>query len=209
MATLGDLRQRVATEMDREDLNDELYDTLTLHISRAIEYYQGEPFYFNYGSVTDTATSGNPEMSMPATMRVIDKITISAEVIEKRPLEDILTATASSGTPEWYSEFGDGVYFYPTPSSALTVKFFGTKYITPPSAESDSTVWTNAAYDLINAHVQMTLYRDVFRDADGTTTALAAVTDAKTRLDRETSRRNATPLRPPAHFPMPGYSAYP
>lgn len=209
MATLLDLKQRIIAEMSRDDLEDDLSVLLATHISRAIEYYQGEPFWFNYGSASANTAAGTATVTMPATMRVIDKIlTPAGDMLIKRPLEDILASTTSSGTPTHYAEFGDGIYLYPTPSSILALTLFGTKNVAAPTLDADSTVWTNQAYDLINAHTRFTLYRDKFRDDEAKVAAQGAISEAFTRLKEETARRNDTPLRMPAHFPTGSYMAY-
>lgn len=207
MATYSDLKQRIVSEMTRDDLEDDLSALLETHIARAIEYYQGDQFWFNYGSATVSASAA--EVAMPATMRVIDSVrTPDGNLLTKVGLEEILASTATSGTPTHYAEFGDGIYVYPTPSSAVTLTLYGTKYITPPSTGTDSNAWTNAAQDLISSHTQTTLYREKFRDDNGVARARAATSDAYIRLKAETSRRNETPLRMPGHFPTGGYYAY-
>lgn len=208
MATLADLKLRVVSEMTRDDLEDDLADLLETYILRAIEHYQGERFWFNYGSASANATSGNSEVAMPATMRVIDIVRLSTgEVLTKVQMSDIL-ATSSSGTPTHYAEFGDGIYLFPTPASNMTLTLFGTKYVTPPAADTDSTVWTVQAYDLINARTKRTLYADKFRDLAAAAVAKTEEDEVLARLKLETERRNDTPLRLPGHFPTGGYCAY-
>lgn len=207
MATYLDLKQRIIAETRRDDLSDDLADQLALAISRAIEYYQGERFWFNYGSATTSASAAT--VAMPATMRVIDHVRLSAgELLVKAQLSELLASTSSSGTPTHYAEFGDGIYLYPTPSSSITLTLYGTKYTTPPAVDADSTVWTNAAYDLIAAHTRFLLYRDVFRNPEAAEMAKGAVSEAFDRLKEETERRNDTPLRMPSHFPTGSYYAY-
>lgn len=205
-----DLKLRIIAEMSRDDLEDDLADLLATHISRAIEYYQGRRFWFTYGTVNANTSIGTATLSMPATMRLIDTVkTPAGDLLIKRPLNDILASSTSSGTPTHYAEFGDGIYLYPTPASVLALSLFGVKYMAAPTNDADSTsVWTNQGYDLITEHTKMSLYRDKFRDPTGTELAMGALSDALTRIENETTRRNDTPLRMPGHFPAGTYTAY-
>lgn len=209
MATYGDLKQRIVSEMTRDDLEDDLSSLLETHIARAIDYYQGERFWFNYGSASATTTTDNPVLAMPATMRVVDKIRdANGLLLTKLPLDEMLSYTSSGGTPTHYAEYGDGFYLYPTPSSAATLTLYGTKYVAAPTADTDTNIWTVQAYDLISAHTQATLYREKFRDPDGVARAQGATTDAFKRLKRETARRNESPLRASPMFPASRYSVF-
>jgi hypothetical protein len=200
MATLGDLKTRVVTETIRDDLLDDLADQLTLAISRAIEFYQGERFWFNTGAVSATATGS--VLAMPATMRVVDDIALAGGcLLSKFPLRDLLGAQCS-GVPSKWAEYAGGFYLWPTPGSSTDLTLYGVQYIEPPADDDDETVWTNEAYDLIAAHTRFILYRDIFFDKARAELAKAAIDEAVGRLKQETARRADTPLRMPAGMPI-------
>ena len=47
MATLGDLKQRIIDETNRDDLQDELASALNRVIADAIDFYQAERWVFD------------------------------------------------------------------------------------------------------------------------------------------------------------------
>lgn len=210
MASMLDLKLRIIAETSRDDLEDDLSELLATHISRAIEFYQGRRFWFTIGSATANTAIADATLDMPATMRIVDNIrTPAGDLLIKRPLVDILASGTSSGTPTHYAEFGNGFYLWPTPAAVQALSLFGVKYMDPPEDdEDDESVWTIQGYDLITAHTKMTLYRDKFRDQLGTELAMGALGDALAAIENETTRRNDTPLRMPAHFPAGTYTAY-
>ena len=205
MATLGELRNRIVTEMVRDDLSEPstgsgqgLSDQLTLHISRAIEYFSDRTFWFNSIIVSADCTAGVSVMDIPASVRRIDRLTIPAAFQEVREvgLEEISGLEPLSGLPYLYSGYNDQIRLYPTPDAVYSLQFTGLKQIDAPTEDGDSaTVWTNQAQDLIAARTRMTLYRDQFRDPDGAQMAMAAMREAEDRLLTETARRLETPLR--------------
>lgn len=200
MATLGELKTRIATEMVRDDLldADALADQFVLHIVRAIEYFADEEFWFNAIVTTGACSASTTTMDIPATVRRIDRVTIPAQFQEVReiPLDEIEYLDTATGQPYLYCYYNDQIRLYPTPDAAYTLQFTGLKQIDAPTDDSDdTTVWTNQAYDLISCRTRMTLYRDQFRDPDGVTMAAAAASEALARLKQETARRLETPLR--------------
>lgn len=198
MATLGDIKARIITEMSRDDLADDLAGQLTTHIMRAIEYYSDTRFWFNAAFGTATATPGSATVAIPAGIRRIDRVTIPAEQVDlvetTFPLVvDLHDTTAAR--PRLYAYYNDSIWLSPVPDSAYELNFYGIAQISQPAGDTGSTVWTNEAQDLIVNHTKMTLCRDQFRDPEGTQLALGAAQDASKRLRRETARRLATNLR--------------
>lgn len=212
MATLDELKTRIATEMVRDDLLDDLADQLTLHIARAIEYFSDEEFWFNVIVTTGVTVASTVGMNIPATVRRIDRVTIPAQYVELREcsLPEIEGMdNAMTGRPSWYCYYNDQIRFWPIPDAVYTLQFTGLKQIDAPTADDDDdTVWTNQAQDLICARARMTLYRDQFRDAEGAGLARAATDEALSRLKQETARRLETPLRGPAHYGRSGFNIY-
>ena len=197
MATLGDLKTRIKTEMVRTDLDDELASTLDLHIQRACEFFADERFWFNAYIGSLTTVPGSRTVDVPVSIRRVDRVSIPSLLVEVR--EVLLTEFPdfiASSIPQVYAYDNDALIMYPTPDQAYSLRLVGTKQIDAPVEDTDSNVWTNEAQDLIVARAKMTLYRDQFRDLEGVEIAKAATQEELTRLKRETARRLEIPLRP-------------
>lgn len=197
MATLGDLKTRIKTEMVRTDLDDELASTLDLHIQRACEFFADERFWFNAYIGSLTTVPGSRTVDVPVSIRRVDRVSIPSLLVEVR--EVLLTEFPdfiASSIPQVYAYDNDALIMYPTPDQAYSLRLVGTKQIDAPVNDSDSNEWTNEAQDLIVARAKMTLYRDQFRDLEGVEIAKAATQEELTRLKRETARRLEIPLRP-------------
>lgn len=210
MATLLELKTRIATEMVRDDLLDDLATQLTTHIARAIEYFADEEFWFNTIVTTSPCTASSVTMNVPATVRRIDRLTIPdkyAELMEVGLDEIEALDAGTTGQPQRYCYYNDQIRFWPIPDAAYTLQFTGLEQIDAPTLDSDSsTVWTNQAQDLICARTRMTLYRDQFRDSEGAQLAMSAAAEARDRLMTETARRLETPLHGPAHYQRSGFN---
>jgi len=201
MATYLDLRTRIIAETSRDDLVDTLAAQLKVHIAQAIEHHGGKRFWFNEGIVTGVCVVGNQYATKPATMRVIDRVTVTVggatRPLTPRPLVyiDDLSAIASSGQPSDYAETGNQIRMWPTPNLAYPLGFIGIVNLSALTADGDTNAWTNEGYDLITARAKFTLFRDQFRDADGAQLAQSAEADALTKLRGETARRMSTGVR--------------
>lgn len=198
MATLGELKTRIATEMDRDDLNDDLATVLADHINEAIEFFSDERFYFNAVVATGNCTAGSVTMDIPASIRRIDNLTIPSVFVEVREMtlpEMENLQDGVSAQPRYYAYFNDQIRFWPVPDQNYTLEFTGLLDTEAPASDAASNVWTTTAYALISNRVKMTLARDVFRDPEGASLYGAAAAEALKRLKRETSKRLQSPLR--------------
>ena len=194
MATLADIKDRIATEMERGDLEDELASLLATHIERACEFYADRKFWFNSIVTTAVTTPSVATVAIPATVRIVERVTAYECDLQEAQLDD-LPAETGAGTPRLYAYYNDSLRLYPTPSGAITLTVYGVAQIDAPDDDADSNAWTNEAQDLIVGHVKMALYRGALRDPEGAQMAIGEVQDALGRLQRETARRLRTPLR--------------
>jgi hypothetical protein len=196
MATLGELKTRIITETDRDDLGagEEAEDALVLCINQAIEYYSDEPFWFMHDSGSSSTTSGVAWVNTPAAVRVPETVSYNGVPLQKVTVGAIEFLT-DSGQPSLWAEAGDIIQLWPIPDATYSLDVFGSAQIDAPTSDSDITVWTVEAYDLIAARTRFLLYRDVFRDVEGVQFAGQAEAEALSRLRRETRRRTVTPLR--------------
>jgi hypothetical protein len=196
MPTLADLKTRIITEMQRDDLSDTLATQLLTHIQRACEYYSDERFWFNALIANVNTVASVATVTVPSTFRRVDRVTIPAytqDLIEVA-LGDIPIETVNS-IPRGYAYYNDTLRLYPVPDAVYTLELTGMAAIAAPALDADTNAWTNEAQDLIVARAKMTLFRAQFRDPEGTQLAIAETQEAFARLKRETSRRLATKLR--------------
>lgn len=196
MPTYADLKTRIITETVRDDLAGDLATTLATHIARAVEYYASTRFWFNTILASAMTTPGTATVDIPATVRIVDRAAYPngfGDINEYQLVE--LPDDGSTGRPTRYAYYNDKLRLWPTPDGAYTLNIYGVAQIAGPTADGDTNVWTNQAYDLITAQTKMTLYRGIFRDPEGAQLAMAEVQDALARLKRETARRVQSPLR--------------
>ena len=190
MATYADLKQRIAREMSRDDLLDDLLPTLEQHIYEACEEYASTRFWFNQSVVSvDTVADVN---TVATAMRVVDRVAGPYVNLTPLMMDDMVHDGAlgtQTGIPASFAYYDGGLTLYPTPDDAYGLTIYGVKQIEPPTDDADSNEWTNEAQGLISAHTRMTLYRDQFRDTEGAVMASAAVQEQKNRLRRETDRK--------------------
>lgn len=197
MATLGDLKTRIARELDRTDLS----DVISSAIAQSIEHYASTRFWFNEDSQAAATTPGIEFVSIQTGgPRVEDIVNITVAgfryALRKRSLPEIdawLGASAGTGQPTDYCRFGDQFILYPRPNAIYTLTARGVFDVLPALVSDDiSNAWTNAGADLIAARSRQTIYRDVLIDTEAETLANYAKGEAKRALIGDTVRRVAT-----------------
>lgn len=198
MATYADLKQRIITETSRDDLTDDLADTLDQHIYDACVEYSDTRFWFNQTIQPIATVSGNNAVTLPAPMRIIDRLAgpycdLTPVTLDEFPDYGQFAADAT-GLPWKYTYLDGTLKFNVTPDQIYNMTAYGLLQIDPPAVDADDNAWTNEALPLIVAHTKMTLARDMFRDQVGIVLAQAAVTDNLAKLRRETDRRLRTRL---------------
>lgn len=197
MATLSDLKTRIITEMVRDDLSDDLATQLLNHIQSACEFYAEEKFWFNSLVASVSTVASTQTVDIPVTFRRIDQVVIPAynteiaeETLGNMPIYPVY------GLPNSYAYYNDQLTLYPIPNAVYSLELTGIAQVDAPALDADTSIWTNEAKDLIVSRTKMTLYRDQFRDPEGTQMAIAATQEAYNKLKRETARRLETKLRP-------------
>lgn len=193
MATLGDLKARIADELLKRNLNTQIAQ----HIARAVEYYAGRRFWFNTGVMTGSAVAvdGDGYIALPTGTRIIDEIRVGNIILEPVTgdrLDAWRALSPSMGDPSDYAVAGDRIRLYPTPPGPVALVVTGTFDLAPLSDDTVSNAWTNEAADLIAGRTRMTMYRDVLRDVEGVALAKAAVQEAEADLNMKTMRRLGT-----------------
>lgn len=196
MATLGELKARIANECDRDDLTTEIAD----RINRAIEYYADTRFWFNEQIKTATTTADDEYVTPPTGLRREDANGVFITVggfkypLEKRDRTYIQYWQATQnikGQPVEFAYENEQWRLFPTPSDAYTLTVLGVYDIDAPADDDSSNDWTNHAEDLIAARARLLISRDVTYDSEMIASARAAEQEALTRLKGETSERTS------------------
>jgi hypothetical protein len=207
MATLGELKARIALEMDRQDLTDELSGTLDKHVREAIEFFTDERFYFSAIVIRANCTAQSVTMDIPTEIKRIDKITLPDVYVELRELTLPELEKLQDGVfaqPRYYAYYNDQIRFWPVPDKVYVLEFTGVLSNVAPATDADSNVWTTTCESLISNRTKMTLARDVFRDPEGVQLYGSAAAEALQRLRSDTAKRLVTPLRMPNDGGTPG-----
>jgi len=193
---LGDLKARIIAETDRDDLGpgQPLEQQLLGSIQRAIDYHSDEAFWFNLHSAPAAVAGGWDTVVRPYAIRITERVLLDGCPLRKMSLAEI-ERIRGSGRPSAWSNDGDLIRLRPVPDGSFSLTVAGVAQIDAPENDSDESVWTTQAQDLIAARTRFLLFRDVFRDSEGTQLAAQAEGEALTKLRRETRRRGAMPLR--------------
>lgn len=191
MATLGDMKARIAADMVRDDLLDggTTEALLLSHIQASVRHYEKRGWWFLNTTTTVNTTASQSYVTRPTTMGKITRVSIPSLNVDLAPvtLEEIEgedEPSAQVGQPCVYAEGEAGgiLRLFPTPSAVYSVKITGIKKLAALVSDSDTNVWTNEGFDLIVAHTKMAYYRSVLRDEKGTQMALAEEDDARSVL---------------------------
>lgn len=202
MATLGDLKTRIITETTRDDLADDLADSLTLVIQKAIDFYAAQPWWFNQERTTSLCTIANEYIARPTGMRLLQVPFLLIGGVRydmtRRSMEEIegLYTTPLTGQPTDYCEFGDNIRLWPTPNVAYTIIWLDSTDVAALDYTDDTSTnfWTNEGQDLITGRAKYTLYRD-YLSTTSTDPRIALakeqMTESYDRLKAESNRRMA------------------
>lgn len=201
--TLGDLKQRIIDETNRDDLADDLLAALNRIIGDAIDYYAAERWWFTEVRATSTCIIGNEYLALPTGMRLLDRpFLVVGNVrfdLTKRSMEQIeqLYTTVISGQPTDFAVFGGNIRLWPTPAQAYTII-----WLEVPDADAldyttdaSSNVWTLNAAPLVAARAKIILYRDYLSASEQDpriANAMSQEKEAYSRLKGETNRRIST-----------------
>lgn len=191
------LQKAIADELgDRTDLLLPLSDSglsmspIQNAIQSAIAKWEREPFYFNseytvpfFTTVASqqfyTVDDAPAIATTPAWDRIHILINTNRYTLNARTwqyLEDIdVNPQATTSQPVDYAYFAEQFRLYPTPDHAYEVIASRYTRFTNLSADADSNVWTNDAYDLIRSEAKLILAQEVLHDSGITAECMVAI----------------------------------
>lgn len=190
MSTLAELKSTIADDLNRSDLTSQIANEVT----RAIEFYGKEKFWFLEGTQDMTLSASQTWYTMPSNFFAMDDITITLNG-SKTPLDRVDYSELNDedsgrtfGQPSEWTFYKDNLRFYPIPDSAYVIGLSYHLILNPPS-DSGSNAWTTHAFDLIRNRAEKILYRNVIKDINGVELASSGEQDELSRLISSTIKK--------------------
>lgn len=210
MTTLAVMKADIADDFARTDLTSAISDAIT----RAIEYYQPQRFWFNETrSETFATVAAQPRYTSSDDTAIPEFVVLDGLVItvggQNRPLRKIdpvefellLDNSASTGQPYAFTYYDITIGIYPIPDAIYSVRLMGhIKKAAPANDAETGNVWMTHAYQMIRSRAAADVALVKVRD-----TAYASVLSVKEdkevrRLHAETSKRIASGQIKPTSF---------
>jgi hypothetical protein len=202
MATYLDLKNRIATDLTRDDLNSQSKSA----ILDAVKHYETSRFYFNTTrSMTFPTVIGQATYGVAALAQIPNIIRIDAlflrDSVSIYPLDryepdefEMIAGNplTGSGRPVAFTYIDSQICLWPTPLAVYTMRPHMHYRLPALAGDTDTNAWTNDAEQLIRAHAKLLLYSNTLEDADGAQRMQAQLPAYMDRLNYETSARSAT-----------------
>lgn len=206
MATLADMKARIAEEIFRDDLG----SAIAREITSAIKFYQRQRFWFDESrEIVFPTVPGQEFYGSAADVRIPSLIRIDyvQATQNTRPMTldmaspeilDLWSGTPSAGPPSSYSYFQGRLRLYPVPNEAYPVRIAAHYRVEPPATDTeDDNPWMNEAEELIRSRAKRNLYLHSLGDQAMGAVMKAAEDEALAALRIETSARTqVTNLQP-------------
>lgn len=200
MGTLLQLKQRIASDLTRDDLTSQIADA----VGDAIKLFARERFWFNqsrsltFNTVVGQVAYGVAEYSVIPNIVQIDDIFLPQnqsiyplDRYEPADFEVISGGMSGGGKPTAYTYIDNTIRLWPTPLAVYNLRMHAF-YKLPYPADSDTNAWTDDAEELIRSHAKMLLYMDLLEDDENAARMQTKIPLLLAGLRSETSARLAT-----------------
>ncbi len=201
MATLGDMKATIASEVMRDDLD----DAIAKEITKAINFYRSKRFWFNekLDTVTINTVVGQSLYTSTDNTYIPNLIRIDSMIITRNgsvsvinPISELSMKRLIGGanpladTPTFYSYYGQSLTIYPIPNGIYPIVIAGVVRIAAPAddAETDNP-WMNEAEELIRSRAKRNIFLHWMEDGDSAQRMQSAEQEALDSLRAETSSR--------------------
>lgn len=184
--TYIELQTHIADDLgDRSDLLQSLLSTNTNSpikraVQSAIAKWERTPFYFNesYDTAFFTTVAGQETYTSSDTTKIstladITQLHITIGGTRQRlirrnwqEIDEISDNPSARGQPTDYAYAAEQIRLYSIPDGAYVIAALYTKRFTALSADSDTNVWTQDAYDLIRCEAQLTMALGILKDPE-------------------------------------------
>lgn len=166
MATFLDLKTKVANEIRRSDLTDEVESA----VLSAVQYYTSQRLWFNEASGTFSTVAGTSEYgtgTIPSGIVELDLVTVTVngrvQELDPYPWQELASVDQAGwrGIPCKYGWRAEAIRLYPVPNAVYTVTCYFLKEMTELVDDTDTNVWTNEGFDLIKHRAKAELFDGV------------------------------------------------
>jgi hypothetical protein len=200
MATLGELKSRIADEFNRTDITSQIED----HILLAIKHYERQRWWFNETRAGSALVASQANYALTSLsisdLMMIDtvEVTVSSHTYRLREISweeyrDTWGDTGSStGAPTDYTVYSDQIWVGPIPTSAYSVDVSYVKTLAVMDDDSDTNEWTTTGEDLIANRAMKTIAARVLHLGQEALVYQALETEALTALQTQNVQRLTT-----------------
>jgi hypothetical protein len=200
MSTYLELQQRIADELDDDDLR--TGGQIAKAIKSAIAFHERRRFYFNTTVSHTFSTVDGQEFYGAADLSAIPDIisifwmyvTVSGVRYPVLPVPGEMITQSQSGyvlsaPPRYYSYEAQQIRLYGIPNAIWTVTMSDLYRLPELSADGDSNAWTTDAEELIRQTAERIIMRDITKEIPRGSSMLPAEQEALDALYRETRLR--------------------
>ena len=220
MATYGDLKSEIATELRRSDLTSEIATAIV----DAVEELSSERFDWNVSrditlsTVASTEFYTNSDWSISTTsagktVSTFDEIIhidgmwvrIGGNDYKVKPrpdsyLQDLSKTSPTTGQPYYYSYYNNQWRFYPVPDQVYSVRM-AAHYVLPAlSDDADDQPWTNFARTLVKSRAKALIAVHRLHDEALAQRMIRAEQFARDKLDERAAKKASTRTIEPMVF---------
>ncbi len=198
MATFGDLKAQIASDLRRSNLTTEIataiLDAIRDHDTERFWFNETAAYTFNTQNTVDDyfLAAQAPIQEFIKIDKVRTRVGNTWYTLKEQTWDELDEAFSSptSGQPfDWAFQGNNELRLFPTPNAVFPMKIFSHYRIVPLSADSDSNDWTTAAKNLIRYTALKRLYAYPIRNVQEQQSADAAGMRELEYLRRETERR--------------------
>ena len=195
MATLSELINAVADDLNRSDMTSNCSDAVVL----AIRHYDRKSWWFQEGSATFSTTASVELYPLASDFREMEyveakypgdnwqEVTRSDFPSLKRKLQGVTV----TGYPDEYAIYDNALYLGYAPNGSYTVRYYYNRSLTELTADA-SNAWTTDGEELIKARAAKKVAMDALHDTELAGIFEASERDALNALTDENERRTTT-----------------